>query len=306
MNRLRTNPLISIIIYVYNSKDYIVETLNSVKAQTYSNIELIVTDDLSTDNTLEIVEKWLIINEGRFISSKIIRTKTNTGIAGNNNRGLAAATGDWVKFVPGDDLLLPNAVTSLVNGISDSEIGFIYSNAHLFRNNIENVISTKGELISKPESLSLLKENKILAMTTLIKKSVLKNLGGFDERYPMIDDWPLWLKLAEHNVKFAYVNEITAGYRKHDSNISKTGFSKKYLQSWFSFSEDHLIPKGIKRGLYSLSYNRIVYKTIFNLQKNTTNPYLIKATNVLNFLDINFLRNFVKMKFNTLSEKRSS
>jgi len=304
MSSLKINPVVSVIIYVYNSRDFIQETLNTVKDQTYQNLELIVTDDLSSDDTLEIVENWLKVNKGRFVSTKIVRTETNTGIAGNNNRGLAAATGDWVKFLPGDDLLLPNSVSSLVAGITDNDIGFLYSNVNLFRNHIDNIISTKGEYIAKPEKLSLLKENKIFAMSTLIKTSVLRKLGGFDERYPMIDDWPLWLKLAENNVKFAYVNETTAAYRKHNVNISKTGFSKRYLQSWYDFCKDHLLPKGMNNGLYQISYDRYINKKIFDIQKDLNNPTLFKASNLLNFLKPNFIGDFVKFRWNTLIEKK--
>ncbi|HSJ67144.1 MAG TPA: glycosyltransferase [Anditalea sp.] len=305
MNTKEHIPLVSVIIYVYNSRDHIIETLDSVKSQTYPKIELIVTDDLSSDNTLDLVESWFKENQDKFISTKIIRTSFNTGIAGNNNRGLAAASGEWVKFLPGDDILFPDAVQSLVNGITNDEIGFVYSNAKLFRNHLDNVISVKGEYIEKPEKISLIKENKILAMSTLINKTILINLGGFDEKYPMIDDWPLWLKLAENDVGFSYVNAITAGYRKHDKNISKTGFSKRYLQSWFSFCEDHLIPKGIKNGFYSISYSRYVNKNIFDIQKNIENPYLLKASNILNFLKFSFIKDFFRFKITTLTEEKA-
>jgi len=302
MDSIEKFPLISVIIYVYNSKEFIIQTLDSVRNQTYPSVELIITDDLSTDNTLELVENWLKDHHGRFVSAKIIRTDINTGIAGNNNRGLAAASGSWVKFLPGDDLLLPNAVKSLVGGITNDEIGFIYSNAQLFRDNLENIVSIKGEYIPKPEKLSLLRENKIMAMSTLIKKSVLQMLGGFDERYPMIDDWPLWLKLAENNVEFAYVNEITAGYRKHNTNISKTGFSKRYLQSWYSFCEDHLLPKGVKNGIYSVSYNRYINKKIFEIQKNIQNPNILRASNLLNFLKLSFIVDFISFKIKAFNK----
>jgi len=290
------NPLVSIIVYVYNSEEFIIETLESIKTQTYPNIELIVTDDLSKDRTLELVKIWLENNKSRFFRTQVLRTTKNTGIAGNNNRGLAATTGEWVKFVPGDDLLFPEAVSTLLTEKQNPLSEFVYSNVILFRDHLNNVLKQKGSLIEAPLEVNLVKENRILAMSTLIKRSTIVALGGFDERYPMLDDWPLWLKLAENKVRFEYIDIVTAGYRKHNTNISKTGFSRIYLQSWVSFCEDQLIPKGWKYGLYEITYYRSIDKVVFNLQTNVKNGYLKKAINTLHFLKPKFFRDYIMQK----------
>jgi len=301
MTYLEDKPLVSIVVYVYNSEDYIIETLESIKSQTYPKIELIVTDDLSKDRTLDLVEEWMEKNESRFIRTQILRTVKNTGIAGNNNRGLAATTGEWVKFVPGDDLLFPEAVSVLITEKQDPLTEFVYSNVILFRDHLDNVLKQKGSLVEAPLEVNLVKENKILAMSTLLKRSTVVELGGFDERYPMIDDWPLWLKLAENGVKFEYIDKVTAGYRKHNTNISKTGFSRIYLQSWVSFCEDQLIPKGWKYGLYEISYYRTIDRVVFNLQTNIKNIYLKKAINGLHFLKPKFFRDYIMQKKQNLA-----
>jgi len=77
------NPLVSIIVITYNSSEYVIETLESAKAQTYQNIELIVSDDCSTDETLEICRDWMKKNQDRFVRSELITTEKNTGISGN-------------------------------------------------------------------------------------------------------------------------------------------------------------------------------------------------------------------------------
>ncbi|MDP5081486.1 MAG: glycosyltransferase family 2 protein [Winogradskyella sp.] len=114
-NENNLNPLVSIIILTYNSSKYVLETLESAKAQSYRNIELIVSDDCSTDNTVEICEIWIEANKDCFIKSEIICTETNTGIPANCNRALNNAKGEWIKYIAGDDILEKECITSFVN-----------------------------------------------------------------------------------------------------------------------------------------------------------------------------------------------
>src|SRR5215213_614705 len=99
------NPLISIIVITYNSESYVIETLESAKNQTYENIELIITDDGSTDETISLCQQWLTKNRHRFVRSEMITVEKNTGIPANCNRGVRAANGEWVKIIAGDDIL---------------------------------------------------------------------------------------------------------------------------------------------------------------------------------------------------------
>ena len=103
-------PLASIVVVTFNSAAYVLETLESAKHQTYRNIELIISDDSSTDNTIGICKKWLLNNKNRFVRTKLITVEKNTGVAANCNRGIANSTSDWIKFSAGDDLLLPNCI----------------------------------------------------------------------------------------------------------------------------------------------------------------------------------------------------
>ena len=85
---INEDALISIVVITYNNSNYIEETLESIKSQTYNNIELIVSDDCSTDKTVEITEEWIDKNRDRFANVKLITTPVNTGISKNCNRGL--------------------------------------------------------------------------------------------------------------------------------------------------------------------------------------------------------------------------
>ena len=93
-------PLASIVVVTFNSAAYVLETLESAKHQTYRNIELIISDDSSIDNTIGICKKWLLNNKNRFVRTKLITVEKNTGVAANCNRGIANSTSDWIKLVP--------------------------------------------------------------------------------------------------------------------------------------------------------------------------------------------------------------
>ena len=96
MSDLLNNPLVSIVVITYNSEKYILETLESAKTQTYRNLELIISDDCSTDRTVQVCQHWLEINRDFFINSKLIESPKNTGIPSNVNRGVNKAEGKWI------------------------------------------------------------------------------------------------------------------------------------------------------------------------------------------------------------------
>ena len=129
-NKTDENPLVSIIVITYNSAKYVLETLESAKAQTYQNIELIVSDDCSIDNTVEICREWIEQNKNRFVRTELITIPENTGIPANCNRGVRAAQGEWVKLIAGDDMLDNDCILNYVNYIylSNSKCSIFHSN----------------------------------------------------------------------------------------------------------------------------------------------------------------------------------
>ena len=115
--------LVSVYVVTYNSAEYVIETLNSVYNQTYNNIELIITDDASTDNTIELCKRWLNNHQDRFSDVQLVTSTINTGISANCNRAVKVAKGYWLKGIAGDDILLPNCVKSadaVISGLTPS------------------------------------------------------------------------------------------------------------------------------------------------------------------------------------------
>ena len=95
-------PLVSIVVITYNSSKYVLETLESAKEQSYQNLELIISDDCSFDDTVAICRNWIAKNKERFVRIELLSVDKNTGIPANCNRGVKVAKGEWVKLIAGE------------------------------------------------------------------------------------------------------------------------------------------------------------------------------------------------------------
>jgi glycosyltransferase involved in cell wall biosynthesis len=203
------DPLVSIIVITYNSAKYINETLESVKAQTYNSIELILSDDCSTDNTVELSEKWISANSNRFANTRILTTQINTGIPANCNRGIKEASGTWIKILAGDDLLLPDALSELINYANQNHQEDVLAlhgrvttdfegpavNLNIWGNPSQQNFNRKTTR-SDEQFKILLRFCPVSAPTVLIKKNVFETVGLFDERFKFWEDRPMWLKMT--------------------------------------------------------------------------------------------------------------
>lgn len=118
------NPLVSIIIPAYNAEKFIVQTIDSVKAQTYSNWELIIVNDGSKDNTLNIIENYAQADKRiSFI------TKPNSGVSDTRNIGIEKAQGDYIAFLDSDDIWLPMNLEKKISLLeNDPSVDFVFSN----------------------------------------------------------------------------------------------------------------------------------------------------------------------------------
>lgn len=234
-------PLVTVCVITYNSSKFILETLDSIKAQTYGNIELIVSDDCSTDNTVSICQEWLSNNKDSFVSAKLITSEKNTGIAPNANRGWYQARGEWVKGLAGDDKLLPNCIMDDVSYVADHpETDILFSKMICFgEKGIKCNVVDPGpyfRYLSKEEFEMVLRcINFIPAPTEFIKRSCFMDIGGWDESIPLIEDWPFWIKALEHRKIMSFSNKVTVCYRFSEDSISqkhsKSKPSKKYIDS---------------------------------------------------------------------------
>jgi len=259
------DPLVSIVVITYNSSKFVLETLESAKEQSWQNVELIITDDCSTDNTVEICQNWMDKNKTRFVNAKLVTAERNTGIAPNANRGMKASKGEWVKFIAGDDLLLPNCIEELIHYLKMNKnlpIKFLVHGILPFKNGTQfKVVFPPDEFIENDahhQLIYLLKRgNCISGSAFFLERLKLIELGGFDESYVMFEDFPLTLKYTRNNYKIWIIKKPLFKYRIHDCNLS---FDRSNLlqESYIRFRNEILFPILFEQGLFLTYWHRFV------------------------------------------------
>ena len=142
-----TQQLVSIIVATYNSSRFVIETLESAKAQTWQNIELVVSDDCSADNTVELCRNWIAQNKDRFVNTQLITVPANTGVSANCNRMIQSSVAEWIKMIAGDDILLPNCIEDNMQFVHlNPEASIVFSKVLLYKNDF----TEKNFLVAYP------------------------------------------------------------------------------------------------------------------------------------------------------------
>ncbi len=237
---MEKEPLVTVAVVSYNSAPFIIELLDSVKRQTYKNIELIISDDASTDNTVNLCKRWLSENASCFTCAHLIESKINTGISGNHNRALEKVTGEWLKFIAADDLLADNAIEEFLNFcLLDDKRNVVFSDYYVFFDDNEGkrVCQEKkldfsnvffGTNVTPQRQYSiLLKKFAGNGPSLFIKSSLLKRIG-FDDRFPYQEDYALYIALAKDGNKLYRIPENLVYYRENPNSISRQGSKNQF------------------------------------------------------------------------------
>lgn len=224
------NPLVSVVVITYNSSKYVMETLESVKAQTYENIELIISDDGSTDHTIEMCRVWLAQNNNRFPKTKLLTVEENTGIPANCNRGVRASTGEWVKLIAGDDVFFEDCCRNFVNYIQDKKIFILQTSLNLYKDNFEGHNSIGVWQPSKKINFFALSANKqyellmygvyVNAPGVFFKREIFQFIT-FDEEFRKIEDYPFWVLATKSGFKIFYKDLLSVKYRIHSGSVQQ-------------------------------------------------------------------------------------
>ena len=282
------HPLVSIIVITYNSAKYILDTLESIKAQTYKKIEVIISDDCSTDNTLGICRDWIRLNKERFYRAELITFSVNTGVTANCNRGLYSSQGKWLKLLAGDDTLTNNSVSSFIDYSHEHPLArFIVCNINIINESgivIGTMIhSAKKFSLNKRKLLrNILKSYFISAPGIFVEKETLIAVGGFDERFEMQEDYPLFVRLAQNKIDFYYLNQFLVNYRENTQSIfhkyksdTKSQITIRHFNSTKSFYKTVLLPALLKEKMYNSYIRSYLYIKIEEKRINDLKSYHI-------------------------------
>lgn len=198
-------PKISIITPSFNQADYIAETIDSVRAQNYSNLEYLIIDGGSTDSTLAILQQHDSLN---WVS------EPDNGQADAINKGFKKSTGDIVAWLNSDDIYLPEALHRVADFFNQHpHIDLIYGDYHLIDQN-GNVLLRKQE-IPFDYNILLYGLDYISQPTTFFRRSVFERSGYLDDTLHYGLDWEYWLRLANNGCQFAHLPIYLAATRWH-------------------------------------------------------------------------------------------
>ncbi|MFA6963139.1 MAG: glycosyltransferase [Patescibacteria group bacterium] len=214
------SPLVSIIIPVYNGAKNLRQTIDSVLGQTFKDFELILVDDCSTDNSVEIIKSY-----GDKL--RLIEHDKNAGApAGTKNTGIKNSRGKYIAFSDHDDLWLSTKLAKQVDSLEkNSDAVANFANGFIFDDVKKIDLAARWpEIESVPSQKSILKalikQNFILTTTgAVVRASVLKKLGGFDEKMKLADDYELWLRLAREG-QLTFISEPLFRWRFHRTSLS--------------------------------------------------------------------------------------
>jgi glycosyltransferase involved in cell wall biosynthesis len=239
-------PLVSIIVTAYNSSSFVIETLESINAQTWENLELVVSDDGSKDNTVELCSQWMAANKDRFVRTEMITVPQNTGVSANCNRCIKASRAEWIKFIAGDDILLPNCIRDNMQFVTaHKNASIVFSQVLIYQDEFVKDKFTAAVPGQYPMNLmnpsfTANDQYKLLLMSDRItytpsyffKKQTLLEVGCYDEENKLVEDYPMWLKLTKAGNRLFYFHTATVGYRRHQqalNNITEYGLFKPLL-----------------------------------------------------------------------------
>lgn len=221
---------VSVVVLAYRSAQTIKETLDSVKAQTYKNIELIITDDCSPDNTVEVVKEWIAENKDAQCDVKLVTAEKNTGIPGNINRALKQATGDYLKLIAADDYMTKDAISEYVRFCEKNPKAIPIAKVHLFSDekvdfsDVQSYCNKCYEFAGKEykeQYRMLLIQNCIVAPSgSFYPMEIVRQVGGYDENYQWFEDYPMNLKVMHAGYRCGLINKELVYYRISGKSIT--------------------------------------------------------------------------------------
>ena len=240
-------PLVSVILPTYNHAHFLKDAIDSVVKQDYSNWELIIVDNNSTDHTDQIIS---LFKDGRIKNHKI----NNHGIiAKSRNKGIQESKGDWIAFLDSDDIWYINKLSTIISYLNkNNKIDIVCSNEYLHNKSS----GKKHTLRYGPSSKYFYKDllvngNKLSTSATLVKRSFLNEKKLFFDENKMfntVEDYDLWMRMAFFNGKFGFCESILGEYTIHNSNSSSN----------FEIHRSNL--------------ENVLRKHVFETQKFNTNP----------------------------------
>ncbi len=222
------NPFITVTVNLYNYGRFINDCIQSILNQTYTNFELIVVDDCSTDNSYEKAKKF----KDKDKRVKVIKLNKNYGIGRSKNEGIILSKGKYIVTLDADDMMTKDSLKIRVKTAIKYDVPFVYANAILFKGDLPletayKIGSVKDEKKKWPRLAYCPTVYNIHAQTVLMHRSIYEMFGLYDEDLGCKVDREMWLRLFgkegkdKSKVESKFINKCVAYYRWHSKQVTK-------------------------------------------------------------------------------------
>ena len=268
--KLLKKPLISILVPTYNTPEvFLKQMIESVESQTYDNWELCIADATPQNDEVDSVVKT-VITDYDDVRIKYLHLDENLGIAENTNHALNMATGDYIGLLDHDDLLEPDALFEVVNVILDG--------ADIIYTDEDKVLEDLSEYYAphfKPDfSIDLLRSNNYITHFTVVKKSLVGKIGGFDPEFDGAQDYDFILRCVEKANKIVHIPKILYHWRMHEGSTAANQESKRYaFDAGVKAVQSHLDRTGVD-GIVETTENLGFYRV----------KYIVKGTPLISII----------------------
>jgi glycosyltransferase involved in cell wall biosynthesis len=223
-------PLVSVVIPAYNAERYVGEAIESVLAQAYSSLELIVVDDGSSDGTAEVVAGY---------SEATLIAQENSGPSAARNRGFAASAGEVVAFHDSDDAMTPDKLSVQVGHLLEHpSVGCVLAEQEVL---VEPgaelpfwIEGSKAPTVMPPRPAELADEPMVHPMTMVVRRAAFEQVGGFDESMRVAEDFDWMLRASEQGIEIARLSSVLLRRRvradslTQDAEAARAGFFRAF------------------------------------------------------------------------------
>lgn len=215
----KTQPLVSIVIPCYNHENFVQECIWSVINQNYKNIELIIIDDGSKDNSVKKIEEIIPECEDRFTRFEF-RARENRGVSSTLNEALDWCKGEYYCSIASDDIMKSGRISLQLEYLKDNTkcAGVFGAYEFIDEHGVINGLRKKNKRKYNFKDIYL-HRHELPAPTQFLRMSVIRGVGGYADNI-IIEDWYMWLKISKLGYTLDYIDTLFVKYRRHDNNIS--------------------------------------------------------------------------------------
>ena len=265
-------PMVTVVITCYNYGHYLAGCLKSVLAQSFTDYEIILVDDGSTDDSDLVVQPFLVDHRLRYIK------QVNGGQANAKNRGVKEARGEFIAFLDADDLWEPDKIEKQLTLFRNSRVGVGYTRQRFIDEAGNSIQRPRRPKTMQPQrgqvTYPLFMDNFVPFSSSMVRAECFKTLGCFDESLAMGIDWDLWLRFSTRYT-FDYLDEPLLIYRiGHSGQMSKNTLMRQAcsdrIMDKFRKAFPGKVPPSLDRKAMAFTYcNRGAYFRQENLMKST-------------------------------------